>query len=102
MADSIKLSADEMQTINDIRQFNANLAMDLGNLELTKIQIKKREELLHEKHDEMKEEEQKFLQSLVDKYGPGAVNLDDGSFIPDPNAKAESSVEPEVETAFDE
>lgn len=77
-----KLTQEEIKQLQEVQQQNQALALELGNLELTKIQVKNRYEELVEFHNELKTKEQEFGKTLSEKYGNGTIDLDKGEFIP--------------------
>jgi chromosome segregation ATPase len=77
-----KLTEEELKTIKEIQEQNQALALELGNLELTKIQVENRYDELVEFYNQLKEKEQELGKQLSDKYGNGTINLELGEFVP--------------------
>jgi len=77
-----KLTDEELKTIKEIQEQNQSLALELGNLELTKIQVENRYDELVDFYNKLKEKEQELGKELSDKYGNGTINLEAGEFVP--------------------
>ena len=77
-----KLTDEELKTIKEIQEQNQALALELGNLELTKIQVENRYDELVDFYNKLKEKEQELGKELSDKYGNGTINLEAGEFVP--------------------
>jgi len=77
-----KLTEEELKTIKEIQEQNQALALELGNLELTKIQVENRYDELVDFYNKLKEKEQELGKQLSDKYGNGTINLEAGEFVP--------------------
>lgn len=80
--ENTKLTQEEIQQLQDIQQQNQSLALELGNLEITKIQIENRYDELVEFHSQLKTKEQELGKELSTKYGNGTIDLEKGEFIP--------------------
>ena len=80
--ENTKLTVEEVEKLQDIQQKNAAVATELGNLEITKLQIEARREEVVKYYTELKQEENTFGKELSDKYGNGTIDLEKGEFIP--------------------
>lgn len=80
--DNTKLTVEEIEKLQEIQQQNQALALELGNLEITKIQIENRYDELVEFHAQLKSKEQELGKELSTKYGNGTIDLEKGEFIP--------------------
>jgi uncharacterized protein (DUF3084 family) len=80
--ENTKLTVEEVEKLQDIQQKNAAVATELGNLEITKLQIESRREEVVKYFTELKQEENTFGKELSDKYGNGTIDLEKGEFIP--------------------
>jgi len=85
--ENTKLTVEELEKLQDIQQRNAAVANELGNLEITKLQIEGRKNEVVKYFNELKEEEQTFGKELSDKYGVGTIDLEKGEFVPAPAAE---------------
>lgn len=82
--ENTKLTVEEIEKLQEIQQKNAAVATELGNLEITKLQIDARREDIIKYFNELKEQEQTFGKELSEKYGNGTIDLEKGEFIPNP------------------
>jgi hypothetical protein len=80
--ENTKLTAEELEKLQDIQQRNVAIANELGNLEITKLQVEARKAEILKFYNELKEEEQTLGKELSDKYGVGTINMEAGEFIP--------------------
>lgn len=85
--ENIKLTTEEIEKLQGIQQKNAAVVSELGNLELTKLQMETRRANIIEFINSLREEEQTFGKELSDKYGNGSIDLEAGEFIPAPSAE---------------
>lgn len=85
--ENTKLTVEEIEKLQEIQQKNAAVATELGNLEITKLQVEARKNEILEFFNKLKEEEQTFGKELSDKYGNGSIDLEKGEFIPTPSDK---------------
>ena len=85
--ENTKLTVEEIEKLQEIQQKNAAVASELGNLEITKLQVEARKAEVVEFFNKLKEEEQTFGKELSDKYGNGSIDLEKGEFIPAPSAQ---------------
>jgi len=82
-----KLTSEEIEKLQEIQQKNAAVATELGNLEITKLQLEARKGDVIKFYNDLKEEEQAFGKELSEKYGNGSIDLEKGEFIPGPAAE---------------
>jgi len=80
------LTAEEIQQLTEIQTQAQQIALELGNLEITKIQLEKRKEEVITFLNEFKAKEQELGKVLSDKYGNGTIDLEKGEFIPSTQA----------------
>jgi hypothetical protein len=66
-----KLTAEELQTVKDIRQEYTNLAYALGDLELQKATLLENQKTLVSR-------EKQIAKQLQEKYGDGTIDLETG------------------------
>lgn len=78
------LSQEEFQVIEDIRQRQQNALMELGQIELIKLDLGRRRENVERFIDQTKELEFDFSKKLEAKYGKGIINLETGEYIASP------------------
>jgi len=77
-----KLTRKELDTLKEIQQKNNAVVAELGNLEVTKLQLEARKAEIIKFYNDLKEEEAEFGKSLSDKYGVGTIDIDKGEFTP--------------------
>ena len=71
MSEVKKLTSEELQAVKTIKQEYSNLAFELGELEIKKLQLIETQKVLANK-------EAKLANDLTEKYGPGTINIDTG------------------------
>ena len=80
----IKLTEEELTKFAEIQAKNNAVVNQLGNLELTKLQVENRRVEILNFLNELREEENEFGKELTEKYGEGSINLQTGEFLPTP------------------
>ena len=80
------LTTEEIQQLTEVQTQSQQIALELGNLEITRLQLEKRKEEVIAFLNEFKAKEQELGKSLSDKYGNGTIDLEKGEFIPTPQA----------------
>jgi len=80
----MKFSEEELKSIKSLRDEYSELSIALGQLEIEKLLIKSKEDNLHSIFSSVLEKERKIIQDLNAKYGVGSLNLDTGTFTPNP------------------
>jgi hypothetical protein len=79
--ENTKLTTEEIQELQEVRQQTQALITELGNLELTKIQIENRYDELVDFYSQLKEKERELGKTLSEKYGDGTIDIEKGEFI---------------------
>jgi len=89
MADPIKFTDEELNSLKELRTNNANIVNQFGQVELEKFLADKRMEQLSEARlqlevqlEKLQERERELVKELNDKYGVGTVDIDSGVFVP--------------------
>jgi hypothetical protein len=82
--ENTKLTVEEIEKLLEIQRQNQTLALELGNLEIDKIQIENRYDELVDFYNRLKITENEFGKELSTKYGNGTIDLEKGEFIPNP------------------
>ena len=80
--ENTKLTIEEIEQLQELQKENQAVAQELGNLEITKLQIEARREELVKYFNELKAKEQEIGKTFTEKYGNGTIDLDKGEFIP--------------------
>jgi len=89
MAKEIKFTEDELKSLADLQVKYNNVTNKFGQLAIAKLNIEKQTEALeeeefkvHEELDDTRNEEQKILTEITEKYGPGQLDPQTGIFTP--------------------
>lgn len=72
------LNQEELQTLKTIQEETQSLILELGEIELIKIQLESRKEKAKEYLSELSQKEQDFTQSIFEKYGKVSINPSTG------------------------
>lgn len=88
MAEAIKFTEEEVNSINGLRQEVTNVFTQLGQVAIEKkrriTEIEGVEAQLIQKHTELQQQEQELFKGLNEKYGDGNYDPTTGEFIPTP------------------
>lgn len=79
------LTQEELQTLKTIQQETQAIIMELGEIELVKLQLEDRKDNAKKFLDELSEREKAFTQSVFDKYGKVSINPNTGEINSLPN-----------------
>ena len=102
MADEIKFSEEELQSLSDLSANYQNIQSSFGQLRVQKILNQQQADALEEAevkmeadYKDVQDKERELVQSLNEKYGPGSLDPQTGVFTPtpQPQAPAEESAE---------
>ena len=77
-----KFTKEELQELEEIRVKLSDLSFQLGILQISKINMKKREAYLENELNNLNKVESDLAKKLTDKYGKGNLDLETGEFIP--------------------
>ena len=72
------LTEEEKSTLKEIQLKTQSLILELGEIELIKIQIENRYQEAKKFLVELSNKEKEFTQSIVDKYGKSNINPETG------------------------
>tara|TARA_R100001015_G_C4460993_1_gene47913 strand:- start:126 stop:428 length:303 start_codon:yes stop_codon:yes gene_type:complete len=78
----IKFSPEEITELNAFRKNFEGLIYNLGQVNLTKIQLKNQENQIHQAFEEARQTERQIAEKLSKKYGQGSLDIESGTFIP--------------------
>ena len=91
MADEIKFSEEELQSLNELSQGYQNVQAAFGQMKVQHIlaeqQISSLEEAevqMESDYSDLQEKERELVQQLNEKYGPGQLDPQTGVFTPAP------------------
>lgn len=76
-----KLTDQELQQISDIQKKRESLLLELGQIELIKLDIDSRRKNAEEYLTQLQEEEKTLADWIEKEYGTGRINLETGEFI---------------------
>jgi len=76
------LTQEELQTLKTIQDETQSLIMELGEIELVKLQLEDRKDNAKKFLGELSEREKTFTQSIFDKYGKVSINPNTGEINP--------------------
>ena len=86
MADTIKFTEEEVNSINQLRLEVANVFTQLGQISIEKKrrmnELESVEAQLLQKHSELQQQEQEIFKGLNEKYGDGNYDPQTGEFTP--------------------
>jgi hypothetical protein len=75
------LTEEELQTLKSIQNQTQNLILELGEIEMIKIQIESRYNNAKSYLSDLSNQENEFTQSVFEKYGKVSVNPETGEII---------------------
>lgn len=76
-----KLTDQELQQISDIQKKRESLLLELGQIELIKLDIESRRKNAEQYLTQLQEEEKTLADWIEKQYGTGRINLETGEFI---------------------
>lgn len=77
-----KLTQEELQQIETVKQKSQAVVQELGQIELLKLNLKSRRENALAFLEELKQEEKALAEALEATYGKGTIDLEKGEFMP--------------------
>jgi len=77
-----ELSKEDKEKIVTLRKKFAEINRQIGDIELAKINLKKRKEFFIDEYLKGQKEELELSDHLKKTYGEGTINLDTDEFIP--------------------
>ena len=91
MADEIKFSEDELKSLQGLQNSYQEKQLQFGQLKVQHVilsqqmeALETREVELEEEYGEVQKTEQKLVEDLNEKYGPGSLDPATGVFTPTP------------------
>ena len=82
MAEDIKFTDEELKSIEDIRVKYSEITQRFGQLSLTEYNLELQVKKAHTDFESIRAEEQKVLNGITEKYGPGTLDPNTGVFTP--------------------
>ncbi len=86
-----KLTKEEVEAVNGIREGLAALKNELGTITLLEMDLETRKNSAIEFLGELKTKEANAVKELEEKYGVGSIDLATAEFIPAPEAPEEAT-----------
>ncbi len=85
----IKFTEEELKQVQDIQKSYADTTNKFGQLGIAKLRLEQQEVSLEKEHkaltetfNKIQDDEQKFLDTITEKYGQGTLNPETGVFTP--------------------
>lgn len=78
MSNIKQLTAEELESVKLIKQEYSNLALSLGEIELSIANLNKDKQYYLEQHKQLIEKESELAKTLNEKYGTGIINIETG------------------------
>lgn len=75
------LTTEELQTLKTIQSQTQSLILELGEIEMIKIQIESRYNNAKSFLSDLSNQENEFTQSIFEKYGKASVNPETGEIV---------------------
>ena len=75
-----KLTQEELYQIGIIQKKNQLVVQELGEIQIIKLQLAKREQTAQQYLEGILQEQEQIAQQLESVYGKGSINLETGEF----------------------
>ena len=75
-----KLSQQQLQQLRNIQQNYQSVVQELGQIEIAKLQLKKRQQTAQQYLEELLEEQEQVAHEIEDTFGKGSVDIETGEF----------------------
>ena len=95
MSDEIKFTEEELKSLGDLQQAYQRITNSYGQIALAKHNLEEQEAAVKSEFENTRQQEQKLLNSITEKYGPCQLNPQTGVFTPAP---VEDSSQVQTET----
>ena len=95
MSEEIKFTEEELKSLGDLQQSYQRITNSYGQIALAKHNLEEQEAAVKSEFENTRQQEQKLLTSITEKYGPGQLNPQTGVFTPAP---VEDSSQVQTET----
>jgi hypothetical protein len=80
-----KITEEELRQLKDFSLQAQNIFLEIGQIELQKISLVKRREILESEYEFLKKSESSFIKKMTEKYGPIVVNPENGEIEKNPS-----------------
>ena len=88
MSEEIKFTDDELKSLGELQQSYQNITNAYGQIALAKHNLEAQEASVKQQFETAKANEQKILNEITEKYGPGQLDPQTGIFTPTPTQEA--------------
>jgi hypothetical protein len=78
----IKFTEEELATVRTLNEKTRAVTLELGEIELAKLQLQKRRKFAEEYLANLRAEQETNGKALTEKYGNGNIDLQTGEFTP--------------------
>ena len=95
MSEEIKFTEEELKSLGDLQQAYQRITNSYGQIALAKHNLEEQDAAVKSEFENTRQQEQKLLNSITEKYGPGQLNPQTGVFTPAP---VEDSSQVQTET----
>jgi hypothetical protein len=75
-----KLPQQQLQQLRNIQQNYQSVVQELGQIEIAKLQLKKRQQTAQQYLEEVLEEQEQVAHEIEDTFGKGSVDIETGEF----------------------
>ena len=72
------LTPEELKTLKTIQQSTQAIVLELGEIEMIKLQLENRYQLAKQTLSDLSNQEQTFTQNVFEKYGKCSINPETG------------------------
>ena len=80
-----KLTQEELQKIQQLQNQSQAIVNELGNIEVTRINLNLRHQTAEQALKDLRDAEQQLGKELQEKYGDGTINLETGEIVIEEN-----------------
>ena len=80
VSDKKKLTKEEKEKFDELRNKTRALIVELGEIELTQIQLNERHKVAKDYFDQMVSDEEEYSNQLTEKYGKINIDPETGEF----------------------
>ena len=84
MSEEIKFTEEELKSLGDLQQSDQRITNSYGQIALAKHNLEEQEAAVKSEFENTRQQEQKLLNSITEKYGPGQLDPQTGVFTPVP------------------
>ena len=88
MTEEIKFTDDELKSLGELQQSYQRITNAYGQIALSKHNLEAQEAAVKQEFENAKATEQKLLNEITEKYGPGQLDPQTGVFTPAPTQEA--------------